>query len=348
MAVPSITDLKMWVGTLFTKDDWDYNFSKIVSWFSDGNADIVVNSMKATNGLDMDGAQISNLGAATTGSQAITLDQANTLLNRTSYYYPFSVASGKVDSNGVAAYLQKDSETQVTVLAGNVNPDLVCVLSDATIESVTSNTVLTVPGTDGTYHIIKEKEQSITITAGSSGLVTVGKKFPSSQNIGDYFCDNSVVPFKGYKYTTNGWEETPFCWLGDVTVASGTATVKGFNYNNNKFDVNANSLDIIAPDYSAGVTASIYDAQGYTPPTAGVLLIGGYAGSQNAGAAYYATLYIYKDGVQVASKAFGGANVVTNDGICIPVNNKFSYRVIGGMNGGNTLSGTFFPLGGAV
>jgi hypothetical protein len=25
MAVPSITDLKMWVGTLFTKDDWDFN-----------------------------------------------------------------------------------------------------------------------------------------------------------------------------------------------------------------------------------------------------------------------------------------------------------------------------------
>ena len=29
MAVPSITALKMWVGTLFTKDDWDFNFSQI-------------------------------------------------------------------------------------------------------------------------------------------------------------------------------------------------------------------------------------------------------------------------------------------------------------------------------
>ena len=249
MAVPSITDLKMWVGTLFTKDDWDFNFSKIVEWLSGGSGDLVVNSIKATNGLDMDGGQISNLGAATTGSQAVTLDQAQTLLNRTSYYYPFSVASGKVDSNGKAAYLQKDSDTQATVLAGNVNPDLVCIMTDGTIESVTSNTVLTVQSTDGTYHIIKEKEQAITITAGSSGKVTVGQAYPSSPNIGDYFCDNSVVPFKGYKYTASGWEATEFCWLGDVTVESGTATVNQFPYNDNYFDVNRNNQAVIVEHY---------------------------------------------------------------------------------------------------
>ena len=92
MAVPIITALKMWAGALFTKDDWDFNFSQIVSWLSDGTSDLVVNTVKTTNGLDLDGAQISNLGAATTGSQAITLDQANTILNRSSYYYPFSVS----------------------------------------------------------------------------------------------------------------------------------------------------------------------------------------------------------------------------------------------------------------
>lgn len=273
MAIPSITDLKMWVGTLFTKDDWDFNFSKIVSWLSDGSGDLVVNSLKATNGLDMDGAQISNLGTATTGSQAVTLDQALTILNRTSYYYPFSVASGKVDSNGNAAYLQKDSDTQVTVLAGNVNPDLVCVLSDGTIESVTSNTVLTVPATDGTYYIIKEKEQSITITNGSANVVTVAKKFPSTQNIGDYFLDNSISPFKGYKYTANGWEETPFCYLGYVTVSGGAASVTEFAYNNNKFDVNINSLELITPDYSAGIDIrSQVNSGGYTAQMAGVVV----------------------------------------------------------------------------
>lgn len=268
MAVPIITALKMWAGTLFTKDDWDFNFSQIVSWLSDGTGDLVVNTVKTTNGLDLDGAQISNLGAATTGSQAITLDQANTILNRTSYYYPFSVASGKVDSNGDAAYLQKDSDTQVTVLAGNVNPDLVCVCTDGTIESVTSNTVLTVSVNDGTYHIIKEKEQAISITSGSSGKVTVDKSFPTSPNIGDYYCDNSIVPFKGYKYGVSGWEETEFCWLGDVEVESGTATIKQFEYNNNLFDVNIKSLGLAAPDYSNAAdktidTSYVADTDGY-------------------------------------------------------------------------------------
>lgn len=237
MSVPSLNDLKFWVGTLFTKDDWDYNFSQIVSWLADGTSDLVVNSVKAANGLDLDGGQISNIGVATSGTQAVNLDQATTLLNRTSYFYPFSVSSGKVNSDGNAAYLQKDSDTQVTVLAGNTNPDLVCVQSDGTVESVTSNTVLTVPVTDGTYHIIKEKEQAITITSGSSTVITIDKKFPSSQNIGDYFLDNSVVPFVGYKYTVSGWEEVPFCYLGYVTVSSGTATVTTFKYNDNNYNV---------------------------------------------------------------------------------------------------------------
>lgn len=299
MAVPSKTDLKFWVGTLFTKDDWDFNFSQIVEWLSGGSSDIVVNSVKATNGLDMDGAQITNLGAATSGSQAITLDQANTILNRTSYFYPFSVASGKVDSNGNAAFLQKDSDTQVTVLAGNVNPDLVCISSDGTIESVTSNTVLTVPGTDGTYHVVKEKEQSVTITAGSSGKVTVSNKYPTSPNIGDYFCDNSVIPFKGYKYTASGWESTEFCHLGYVTVSSGTATVTTFNYNNNKFDVNKQSLELIAPNYSASISITTP----YTAPSAGYVYggIGGIEGQS--------VRYIYINGVEV------GINRNTDGGI---------------------------------
>lgn len=257
MAIPLITNLKLWVGTLFTKDDWDFNFKQIVSWLADGNADLVVGSVKVTNGLDLDGATIKNVGAAQTGSEAINLDQAQTLLNRSSYYYPFSVASGKVDSDGNPAYLQKDSDTQVTVLAGNVNPDLVCVQSDGTIESVTANVTLTVPISDGTYHIIKEKETTITITSGASNVITIGKKYPSSPLIGDYFLDNSVVPFKGSKYTANGWEETSFCWLGDVTVSSGTATVTTFSYNNNYFDVNSSSLGLVMPDYESVITGTI-------------------------------------------------------------------------------------------
>ena len=237
MAVPVITALKLWVGTLFTKDDWDFNFRQIVSWLGDGNSDLVVNSIKATNGIDLDGATIKNVGAAQTGSEAVNLDQATTLLNRSSFYYPFSVASGKVNSStGEAAFLQKDNDTQVTVLAGNTNPDLVCVSSDGTIESVTSNVVLTVSTTDGTYHIVKEKGQTITIT-GASVSYGIAPHTTLSPSIGDYYCETSSVPFKGWKYTADGWEETEFCYLGYVTVSSNVATVTTFNYNNNEYNV---------------------------------------------------------------------------------------------------------------
>lgn len=238
MAKPKIEDLKLWVGTLITKDEWDYNFTKIASWFSDGDADLVVNTLKATNGLDLDGATINNVGNATEENQAINLGQAQTLLNRSTKYYPFSIASGLV-TDGEAAYLQKNSNTQLTVLAGNVNPDLVVVQSDGTIESVTSNVILTIPVSDGTYHIIKEKGQTITITAGANNKVTIGREQPVAPAIGDYFLNNSVVPFKGRKYTADGWEDVDFCWLGDVVVSDSATTVnvKTFNYNNNYFDV---------------------------------------------------------------------------------------------------------------
>lgn len=325
MAVPVITALKMWAGTLFTKDDWDFNFSQIVSWLADGNADLVVNTIKTTNGIDLDGAQISNLGAATSGSQAVTLDQANTLLNRTSYYYPFSVASGKVDSNGNAAYLQKDSDTQVTVLAGNVNPDLVCISTDGTIESITSNTVLTVPVTNGTYHIIKEKEQAISITSGSSGKVTVDKVFPTSQNIGDYFCDNSVVPFKGYKYTVNGWEETPFCYLGYVTVSSGTATVTQFAYSNNNFDVNIHSLGLIMPDFAKTSNKSLSTV--YTATANGFIAFYTNTGVGSTNYGITAELYINGNVVQKYSSNIAGAASTHTCSFFMPVQKGCTYKI---------------------
>lgn len=281
MAVPVITALKMWAGTLFTKDDWDFNFSKIVSWLADGDSDIVVNTLKTTNGIDLDGAQISNLGAATTGDQAVNYDQALTLLNRTSYYYPYSIASGKVNASGKASYLQKDSNTQVTVLAGNTNPDLVCIMSDGTVETVTSNTVLTVPATNGIYLIVKEKGQPITIGS-VPATVHIGYTKPSSPTVGMYYCDCSVVPFQGWKYTGNGWEEVDFCYLGHVTVSSGTATTYiDYNYNDNRFDVNINNISLVDNvrniDYTSGVSVTLPTSGAkYTAPYDGIYITSVY------------------------------------------------------------------------
>ena len=67
----------------------------------------------------MVGSKITNVGPATTGSDVVNYDQSQTLLNKTSNFYPFSIASGKVDANGVANYLQKNSDTKAHITSRN-------------------------------------------------------------------------------------------------------------------------------------------------------------------------------------------------------------------------------------
>ena len=341
MALPSISDLKLWVGTLFTKDDWDFNFTKIVSWFSDGSADLVVNSIRSTNGIDLDGSQLTNVGTATSGSSAINLDQAQTLLNRTSYYYPFSLASGRVNSSGNSAFLQKDSDTQVTVLAGNTNPDLVVIQSDGTVESITSNYILTVETADGTYNIVKEKEGSPIIT---SGEVTIGKTFPGSPNAGDYFLDNSIVPFVGYKYNAEGgWVNTPFCHLGYVTKTSGNATVYPFDYNNNRFDINIYNLTgFIEPDYDNGIIHDIGSATSatFTAPADGLIWIS--VKSSGSGSISNATI---NGNVVMQAKGIGSGYTHVNYGTFLV--SKGDVIVLSSPASGDSDCGyRFFPLKG--
>lgn len=327
MAIPSISDLKTWVGTLLTKDDWDFNFNKIVSWLSDGNSDIVVGSVRAENGLDMAGSKITNVGAATTGSDAVSYDQAQTLLNRTSYFYPYSIASGKVDANGLPNYLQKDSDTQVTVLAGNTNPDLVVIQSDGTVESVTTNTVVNVPTTNGIYNIVKEKGNTPVIT---SGVITVGPDFPESQNAGDYYLNNGIKPFVGYKYdAVEGWVKTPFCHIGTVKVNSNVATVGTFNYNNNHYDLTAFNF---APDYKKGISKSwntdiTAEQSGYV-----------YAYSANTDSSSASTLYINGTSFQISPII--GDNV-GRDNLFMPVKKGDIYKATGGYSEKTLI---FYPL----
>lgn len=55
---------------------------------------------------------------------------------------PYSVASGKVDANGYASFITKNSDTQITVQAGGSNPNLVIAYPDGSVESVSSDIVV--------------------------------------------------------------------------------------------------------------------------------------------------------------------------------------------------------------
>lgn len=229
MTVPNLADLRTWDGTAFNQNDWDYNMTVLVNYLSNSLSDLEVNSVTAENGFDASNARIKNVLPAVDGTDAVNYDQVQTILNQNSVYVPFTVASGKVNASGLSAYIQKDSDTQITLLAGATNPDLTLVLSDGTIETLTSNVVLTVGGADDTYYIIKPKGESTVL---SSANLSIGAVFPSTPVDGDYFLDISTTPFVGYKYASvGGWSNVEFGYLGYVVKSSGTATVTTLPYN---------------------------------------------------------------------------------------------------------------------
>lgn len=229
MAVPKISDLRTWDGTQFTNDDYDYNSQTIVNWLANKQADLEVNTVRAANGFDAANSKITNVAPATTGTDAVNLDQLNTISSVNNQYIPYTLASGKVNASGYANYLQKDSDTQLTILAGNTNPDLVVIQSDGTLETLTDDVVLTISVSNGTYTIVKEKDAAPILTAST---VSSGVVFPSAPVNGDYFLLTSGRPYAGYKYASvGGWGEVTFVSMGTVTVATGTATLSMFQYN---------------------------------------------------------------------------------------------------------------------
>lgn len=317
MAKPSISDLKFWVGTLFTKNEWDYNFSKIVGWFSDGSADLVVNTITTENGIDLNGSRLTNVGAATSGTDAVNLDTAETLLLRSSYYDLFTVCSGKEDASGNSAYLQKDSDTQVTILAGNVNPDLTVCQSDGTVETLTSNTVLTVGAADDTYYIIKEKGEDPIITSANFGI---GKALPSSDiGAGDYFLDNSSIPFKGYKYdAVEGWVLTPFCYMGTVEKVSGSATVSTPKYDDNSYNLNVYNATLLGyPNLVDGVSKAANVT--HTADSNGWVKISTTANGPTS------SHQLYINGVEVWRVGFVSGTGNVQGGSIFPIKKGFTY-----------------------
>ena len=74
---------------------------------------------------------------------------------------PYSVTSGKQDASGYANFIQKDSDTQVTLLAGGINPNLGICYPDGSIETISSNIVINSGlSNNGSYTLLKEKGNS--------------------------------------------------------------------------------------------------------------------------------------------------------------------------------------------
>lgn len=229
-------------GTKAVAEEVNSNFAACKYAIIDNQDNVATNTADITS-LQADKAEKNGsvtenfeIADATTNNHAVNkqqFDAYQTNLESTLYkdlYVPYAVSSGKQDANGFASFIQKDSDSQITILAGSSNPDLVMCYPDGEIEQVASDTVISSGLTaDNTYFIIKEKGSSISVITTN---ITEDAKQPSAPNTGDYWLNIGVKPYKPYKYDGSVWVETQFVKLGEATKASGTlATPISYAFN---------------------------------------------------------------------------------------------------------------------
>ena len=72
MAIPSLTDLNLYVGTLLNNIDWNKNWSKLISYLTDGTGEFTFKSFTCNTASSMGGAKITTLGTPTVSTDAAT------------------------------------------------------------------------------------------------------------------------------------------------------------------------------------------------------------------------------------------------------------------------------------
>lgn len=131
---------------------------------------------------------------------------------------PFVVNNAKTDSNGYADFLQKDSNSQITILAGGSNPNLEMTAYDGSRVILISNIIKTGLSTDGIFVLICNLETS-TVDIVLSSTVTEGTVPPSGGSDGDYYVD--INPLITYKKVSGVWTPYKFVKLGEFIRTAG-------------------------------------------------------------------------------------------------------------------------------
>lgn len=172
-----------------------------------------------TGALTLSGDPTSDLHAAT--KQYV--DNASPSFGGYGSAVCYTVMSAKQNASGYADFIQRDSDTQITILAGSSNPDMVVCYPDGSVETTTSDIVVSSGlSSDDTYILVKEKSNGTPVLVTTSNSITEDISAPSSPSSGDYWLNIGVRPYKPYKHNGTSWVETQFVKLGEVTKTSGT------------------------------------------------------------------------------------------------------------------------------
>ena len=210
MTIPSITDLKSYIGRKLTEVEWDFNLAKIISYLTSGLYDFTINSLTLNSNLDMDDLKIINLADPENDQDAVNYRTFNNIelpvINTT-----YTVRSGLVDSNGFANIIAPNDNSSVTVTAGGANPNIVISHCDGSQEIMDEDVDIENITSDGTWIFVKEKGVATPVF---SANVTADSVEPTSPTDGDYWCDISVNPYIPYKRVSGSWAITQFVPLG--------------------------------------------------------------------------------------------------------------------------------------
>jgi len=114
MAIPKISDLKTYIGTLIDNTYWNFNFTKLVNWFSDGTADLSVNSITVSADSSFGNAKITNLGTPTASTDAASKGYVDNTAIPSGYLWGY-----KITDNGTTPHTDLDISAGVCQSATN-------------------------------------------------------------------------------------------------------------------------------------------------------------------------------------------------------------------------------------
>lgn len=146
MSVPTITDFQLYTGTPLTSSNWSYNFTKVVNYLTDGNADCTINSVTTNSDVAV-GGDLDVTGTLTGDGSGLTKLIMSGNVKIGTFTRDSSIASGTQSVTGVGF-----RPSMVVFLATN-----------------DSHNIFTIGFDNGTLHYAVYYNSSLSLNSTSSG-----------------------------------------------------------------------------------------------------------------------------------------------------------------------------------
>jgi len=284
MALPTLSDITLYVNKVLTGKDWNKNFQAILKWFTDGTTDIKVKSIDipATGNITNAGTLVQSgtsqftadvaITGNLTASGNITADKfigdgsllTNLVVSGLANYTPFTVNSGNVDANGEGEILDFDAGTAniLTFKVGTPNANLIATRADSITFTLTEISDVDVASlTNGIYTICVLKDVIIPEVCGT---VFRQKIAPVTAAQDDVWLDTSTELIKSYKYDTGVFVPYNGVPIGTVTVNTGVCTaVTTIRFNYNGYNVNKKNDSFVESTYTDSTTWNRVSSDGW-------------------------------------------------------------------------------------